>query len=54
MDKVMSDFTAKQPKVKSLSPDINGKNNVDTSIKEIVVEFDQPLSGKGLSIHGEN
>ncbi|WP_407497269.1 DUF4932 domain-containing protein [Elizabethkingia anophelis] len=51
MDKVLSDFTAKRPKVKSLSPDINGKNNIDTSIKEIIVEFDQPLSGRGLSIH---
>lgn len=51
MDKVLSDFTAKRPKVKSLSPDINGKSDVDTSIKEFVVEFNQPLSGRGLSIH---
>ena len=48
---IVNNYNAKLPKVKSIEPDINGHYDVDTSIKEITVYFDQPLSGKGLSIH---
>lgn len=48
---IVNDFEAKKPKVKSLSPDINGKIDVDSSLKTMVVEFDKPLTGKRMSIH---
>ncbi|TDO20060.1 DUF4932 domain-containing protein [Pedobacter duraquae] len=51
IDGMKSEYVAKQPKVKSLAPFQNGAQNVDPSIKELVITFDKPLLGKGHSFN---
>ncbi|MGX9985616.1 DUF4932 domain-containing protein [Soonwooa purpurea] len=48
---IVADYEVKLPKVKSISPDINGKNDVDPSIKEIIVSFDKMMNASGMSIN---
>jgi len=51
IDIIKGDYAAKQPKVKSLLPFENGTQNVDPSVKEILITFDRPLLGKGHSFN---
>lgn len=43
---IVVNYEAKIPKVKSISPDINGKTDVDSSIKGMIIYFDKTLTGK--------
>lgn len=43
-------YEKKRPKVTSLSEFMNNSTKVDPDIKSITVNFDQPLSGQGVSI----
>lgn len=49
--KIADNYEAKLPKVQSISPDINGKTNVDPTIKELIIYFDKTLTGEGMSIN---
>ncbi|RZM28685.1 MAG: DUF4932 domain-containing protein [Pedobacter sp.] len=51
IDSLKIDYSAKQPKVKSLSPFVNGAQDVNPATTEIVILFDRPLFGKGYSIN---
>jgi hypothetical protein len=51
MNTIIKDYEQKQPKVFSVSPDIWNKNDVDPAIKEITINFDREMSGKGVSIN---
>lgn len=42
----------KRPRVISINEFKNGDQNVDASLKRIVINFDQPLLGRGRSING--
>lgn len=46
----MNDYEKNQPKVLSISPDIWNRNDVDPSIKEIIVNFDREMA-EGSSIN---
>lgn len=51
VNKMVSNYEAKLPKVKSVSPDINGKNDVDPNLKEMIIYFDKTLIGNQMSIN---
>ncbi len=51
IDKTVKEYDSKMPKVSHISPDINGKTDVDPSIKEMIVYFNKPLTGKRMSIN---
>ena len=51
VNKMVSNYEMKLPKVKSVSPDINGKNDVDSNLKEMIVHFDKTLKGTQMSIN---
>lgn len=51
VNKMVSNYEVKLPKVKSVSPDINGKNDVDPNLKEMIIYFDKTLIGNQMSIN---
>lgn len=51
VDKMLGAYQAKLPKVKSVSPDINGRNDVDPNLKEMIIYFDRELVGNQMSIN---
>lgn len=50
MVELMKKTDAMRPKVVSMEPFENGSQNVDYSIKQLKINFDQALKGKGYSI----
>ncbi|MDF2831657.1 DUF4932 domain-containing protein [Chryseobacterium indoltheticum] len=46
---IIADYEQKQPKVQSISPDVWNKNDVDSAIKEITINFDREMA-EGVSI----
>lgn len=50
MDNVKNIYESKRPQVISLAPFQNNAQNVDTSIKEIIINFSEPLNPNHFSI----
>lgn len=44
-------YEQNQPKISSIFPEIRDKNDVDSTIKEITINFDKEMTGKGVSIN---
>ncbi len=48
---IKTNYETNLPKVISIEPFANNSENVDASIKEITINFSQPMTGKGYSIN---
>ena len=51
--KIKAAYIAKQPKIVSIYPFKNGAKDVDPSLAEMVINFDQPVTGNGYIRFGE-
>lgn len=51
IDAAIKEYGVHRPHIKSMTPDINGKTDVDPNLKQLIVRFDKTLLGKGFSIN---
>ncbi|AQX12797.1 DUF4932 domain-containing protein [Elizabethkingia meningoseptica] len=51
IDAAIKEYGVHRPHIKSMTPDINGKTDVDPNLKQLIVRFDKTLLGNGFSIN---